>query len=95
MRYSISDTAEYGDMTRGPRVITDATPSRDEEDPRRDPERRVRQGVDRRERQRPSELQPLRDGTEKHQIEEVGAELRAMMPWISAGKQRVQDASGG
>ena len=30
-----------------------------------------------------------------HQIEQVGAELRAMMPWISAGKTRVQDASGG
>ena len=25
MRYSISDTAEYGDMTRGPRIVTDAT----------------------------------------------------------------------
>jgi ketol-acid reductoisomerase len=31
----------------------------------------------------------------EHQIEKVGAELRAMMPWISAGKQRVQDVSGG
>ena len=31
----------------------------------------------------------------EHQIEEVGEELRAMMPWISAGKQRVQDVSGG
>jgi len=31
----------------------------------------------------------------EHQIEQVGAELRAMMPWISAGKQRVQDVSGG
>ena len=28
-------------------------------------------------------------------IETVGAELRGMMPWISAGKQRVQDISGG
>ena len=31
----------------------------------------------------------------KHPIEKVGAELRAMMPWISAGKQSVQDVSGG
>jgi ketol-acid reductoisomerase len=31
----------------------------------------------------------------EHQIEQVGEVLRGMMPWISAGKQRVQDASGG
>jgi len=30
-----------------------------------------------------------------HPIETVGAELRTMMPWISAGRQRVQDISGG
>ena len=30
-----------------------------------------------------------------HQIEQVGQELRAMMPFISAGKTHVQDASGG
>ena len=34
----------------------------------------------------------LEEGAE-HQIEKVGAELRGMMPWISAGKQSVQDAS--
>ena len=31
----------------------------------------------------------------EHQIERVGEQLRGMMPWISAGKQRVQDISGG
>jgi ketol-acid reductoisomerase len=31
----------------------------------------------------------------EHQIERVGEHLRGMMPWISEGKQRVQDASGG
>jgi ketol-acid reductoisomerase len=31
----------------------------------------------------------------QHRIEKVGTELRAMMPWISAGKVSVQDASGG
>ena len=57
MRYSISDTAEYGDMTRGPRVVDLVDQGRDEEDPRRDPERRVRAGVDRGERGGPTELQ--------------------------------------
>jgi ketol-acid reductoisomerase len=37
----------------------------------------------------------LRQEGAAHPIETVGAELRAMMPWISAGKTRVQDASGG
>jgi ketol-acid reductoisomerase len=37
----------------------------------------------------------LREEGAAHPIETVGAELRAMMPWISAGKQRVQDISGG
>ena len=37
----------------------------------------------------------LREAGKRHQIEKVGAELRAMMPFITAGKQRVQDASGG
>jgi hypothetical protein len=46
MRYSISDTAEYGDLTRGPRVI-DAG---------------VRRGVDRREPQRPGPLHRAREG---------------------------------
>ena len=32
---------------------------------------------------------------QEHQIEQVGEQLRGMMPWISAGKQRVQDISGG
>ncbi|MEN3273145.1 MAG: ketol-acid reductoisomerase, partial [Actinomycetota bacterium] len=37
----------------------------------------------------------LRATDAKHQIETVGEELRGMMPWISQGKQKVQDASGG
>jgi ketol-acid reductoisomerase len=37
----------------------------------------------------------MREQGAKHPIEKVGAELRAMMPWIGAGKARVQDVSGG
>jgi ketol-acid reductoisomerase len=37
----------------------------------------------------------LREAGKNHPIEKVGAELRAMMPWISAGKQKVADVSGG
>jgi ketol-acid reductoisomerase len=37
----------------------------------------------------------LRAAGASHQIEEVGKNLRSMMPWISAGKQKVSEASGG
>ena len=42
MRYSVSDTAEYGDYTGGPRIVTDETRARDEADARRDPGRHLR-----------------------------------------------------
>ncbi|MCC5952335.1 MAG: ketol-acid reductoisomerase [Acidimicrobiia bacterium] len=95
MRYSISDTAEYGDLTRGPRIINDATRAEmstilDE----------IRSGafasewVAESEAGRPK-FTELEDAGKQHPIEEVGGKLRAMMPWISEGKTKVQDASGG
>ncbi len=95
MRYSISDTAEYGDLTRGPRVITDAVKAEmrkilDEIQDGRFAEEWVKESETGRKR-----YNSLREAGKTHQIESVGEELRAMMPWISAGKQRVQDASGG
>jgi ketol-acid reductoisomerase len=95
MRYSISDTAEYGDLTRGPRVI--------DEHVRAEMQRilgEIRDGSFAEEwiaenRNGRSKFDALRSAGAQHQIEKVGAELRAMMPFITAGKQRVQDASGG
>jgi ketol-acid reductoisomerase len=95
MRYSISDTAEYGDLTRGPRVINDAV--------RTEMQRildQIRDGsfaeewIAENRNGRPNFL-ALREAGKAHQIEQVGAELRGMMPFISAGRQRVQDVSGG
>jgi ketol-acid reductoisomerase len=95
MRYSISDTAEYGDLTRGPRVINDAVRAQMQtilDD--------IRSGafaeewIAENKAGRPR-FNELRKAGQAHQIEQVGAELRAMMPFISAGKTRVQDASGG
>jgi len=95
MRYSISDTAEYGDLTRGPRVIDEhvRTEMRRILDQIRDgsfAQEWIQENRDGRPR-----FNELRDQARRHQIEQVGAELRAMMPFITAGKQRVQDASGG
>jgi ketol-acid reductoisomerase len=95
MRYSVSDTAEYGDLTRGPRVINDAVRAEmrailDEIQTGRFAEEWIAES----ESGRPN-FSALRQAGRDHPIEKVGAELRAMMPWISAGKQRVEDASGG
>ena len=62
MNYSISDTAEYGEMSRGPRIVTAATKAEMKKILGEIQSRRVRQGVDRRERERPPELRPsMRD----------------------------------
>ena len=57
MRYSISNTAEYGDYTRGPKVVDDATRARMKTIPRRYPERPLHHRVDDRERGRPVVVQ--------------------------------------
>jgi ketol-acid reductoisomerase len=95
MRYSISDTAEYGDMTRGTRVITPQT-----KDEMRKILGEIRSGefakewIAENEAGRPN-FDRLREESAKHPIEEVGSQLRAMMPWIAAGKVKPQDISGG
>ena len=95
MRYSISDTAEYGDLTRGPRVITAGVKAE-----MKKILTEIQDGTFAAEWVKESETgranyKALQEAGKTHQIETVGEELRAMMPWISAGKQRVQDASGG
>ncbi len=88
MRYSISDTAEYGDYTRGPRIITDAT--------RAEMQRilgEVQSGQFAREwlaehRSGGKNFQRMRQEESEHPVEKVGAGLRAMMPWSEEGKAR-------
>jgi ketol-acid reductoisomerase len=95
MNYSISDTAEYGEMSRGPRIITAQT-----KDEMRKILGEIRSGefakewIAENENGRPN-FTRMREQAAKHPIEAVGAQLRSMMPWIAAGKQRVQDVSGG
>lgn len=95
MRYSISTTAEYGDLTRGPRIITDDTKA----EMRRILDE-IRSGQFAEEfigevRSGGSKFDELRNAGREHQVEQVGTGLREMMPWISAGKTKVEDASGG
>ncbi|WP_444883733.1 ketol-acid reductoisomerase [Microbulbifer sp. PSTR4-B] len=86
MRYSISNTAEYGDYVTGPRIVTDETKAEMQ---------RVLKGIQTGKFAKDFMLESLagqprlkaerRIGAE-HQIEQVGAKLRAMMPWIKANK---------
>jgi ketol-acid reductoisomerase len=82
MRYSISNTAEYGDYTRGPRVINEDT-----EDEMRSILAEIQSGEFAREwilenqAGRPT-LNASRRHSRESYIEEVGAELRKMMPWL-------------
>ena len=82
MRYSISNTAEYGDVTRGPRIVTDETKAEMKkilsEIQSGDFAKEFISNV--------GDLPARRDVQRKHQIETVGESLRSMMPWIAKNK---------
>ena len=92
MRYSISDTAEYGDYTRGPRVVDEET---------RAEMRRIldeiqsgqfaKEWVGEAEDGFPN-FKQMRKQARGTQIEEVGTRLRTMMPWLHSDEKVVPDA---
>ncbi|MGI8439267.1 MAG: ketol-acid reductoisomerase [Thermoleophilaceae bacterium] len=82
MRYSISNTAEYGDLTRGKRVITDAT-----RQAMREILGEIQSGQFAREwiaenNAGQENFQRMREEEKNHEVEREGRELRSMMPWI-------------
>jgi len=86
MRYSISDTAEYGDYTRGPRIVNEATKAE-----MKKILKEVQSGDFAREWMAENEaggkrFVEMRAKGAKHPIEDVGGKLREMMPWIKANK---------
>jgi ketol-acid reductoisomerase len=95
MNYSISDTAEYGEMSRGPRIVSPETKAEMQKILGEIQSGAfAKEWIAENENGRPN-FDKMRAAAAEHPIEKVGAELRAMMPWIAAGKQRVQDVSGG
>ena len=79
MRYSISNTAEYGDVTRGPRVVTSKT---------KEEMKKILSEIQSGEFAKEfvknvSTLPAAREKQKEHQIEKVGESLRSMMPWIN------------
>jgi ketol-acid reductoisomerase len=95
MRYSISTTAEYGDYSRGPRIVNAETKKEmkrilDEIQSGKFAEEWIAEfkaGSPR--------FNEMRKAGQSHPIEQVGEELRALMPFVSAGSARPQDVSGG
>ena len=86
MRYSVSNTAQYGDMTRGPIVVNDETRQR---------MRRLLAEIQsgafanewmRENRNGKSRFKELEAQTREHAIERVGNRLREMMPWLAEGR---------
>ena len=86
MRYSVSNTAEFGDLTRGPRIVNDQT---------RQEMRRILKEIQSGDFAREwmdenasggENFNKLREKSAGGRIEEVGSSLRAMMPWIAAGR---------
>ncbi len=86
MRYSISNTAEYGDYTRGPRIINDSVKAE---------MKRVLDDIQSGRFARDwvlenaagqASFKAMRRRAATHDIEKVGERLRAMMPWIAANK---------
>ncbi|CAG1065199.1 ketol-acid reductoisomerase [uncultured bacterium] len=86
MRYSISNTAQWGDLTRGPRVVTEETKKE-----MKKILREIQTGEFAKEwmlenkANKPVFTALTRMGQE-HQIEKVGAKLREMMPWLKKTK---------
>lgn len=86
MRYSISNTAEYGDLTRGPRIITDETKAEMQKILKE-----IQNGEFAREfimenQTGQASFKAKRRLGREHQLEQVGAKLRGMMPWIKANQ---------
>ena len=86
MRYSISNTAQYGDLTRGPRVITDSV-----KEEMKNILSEIQNGSFAKEWMLENKINrpvfnALTKKDENHLIEEVGEKLRAMMPWLKSNK---------
>ena len=83
MRYSVSDTAEYGDYSRGPRIITDETRAEmrrilDEIQTGQFAKEFILENMSGR-----SSFLAMRRRDANHQVEQVGAEMRGMMSWLN------------
>jgi ketol-acid reductoisomerase len=92
MRYSISNTAEYGDLTRGERVVGDATRAE-----MKKVLAEIQSGQFAKEwieenKNGCKNFNALREKEKQHPIEIVGAQLRGMMSWLPSGAKKAEAA---
>ncbi len=86
MRYSISNTAEYGDYTRGPRLITDETKKEMKKILSEIQSGQFAKEWMNEHRSGQMKFATMRKQQAEHPIEKVGEKLRTLMPWIAEGK---------
>ena len=86
MRYSISNTAEYGDLTRGPRIITSETKAEMKKILGEIQSGKFAQEFMAESKSGNKNFDALRAKGKAHPIEATGESLRAMMPWIAKNK---------
>jgi ketol-acid reductoisomerase len=87
MRFSVSDTAEYGDYTRGPRVITAESRAAMKQILKEIQEGTFAETWMNENRTGRKNFLAMREANQTHQIETVGKELRAMMPFLKKKKE--------
>jgi ketol-acid reductoisomerase len=92
MRYSISNTAEYGDLTRGNQVVGDATSKAMKETLARIQDGSFAKEWIEENKKGGKNFAALREAEKRHQIEEVGAELRGMMSWLPKEAKKAKSA---
>jgi ketol-acid reductoisomerase len=95
MRYSISTTAEYGDMTRGPRLINGSVRAEMKQILADIQSGAFAQEWVKENRDGLPNYHRLQKEGAEHPVEKVGAQLRSMMPFLASGSPRPQDVSGG
>ena len=87
MRYSISDTAEYGDYTRGPRIVTEQTRAEMKKILSEIQSGEFAKTWLKENRDGRKKFLSMREGAKDQPIEKVGAELRSMMPFLKKRKE--------
>ena len=87
MRYSISDTAEYGDYTRGPRIVTKETRAEMKKILSEIQSGEFARTWLKENRDGRKNFLAMREAAKDQPIEKVGAELRAMMPFLKKRKE--------
>ena len=91
MRYSVSNTAEYGDLTRGPRLIDESVRARMKEILDEIQTGRFAREFILENRSGRVSFNALRRRGAEHELEQVGARLRGLMPWLA--ERRLVDRS--